>query len=57
MLLNQQDMPLRYFLVIGELTATSGFRFRIDVEEILSARGGLLIHPDLFAQANFRLFC
>ena|SRR5271169_3041438 len=45
------------FLFIGELTAKSRFSSRIDVEEILSGGGGLLIHPDRFARIDFRLFC
>lgn len=57
MLLNQQDVLLRYFQVIEELTAKSGFRSRVDSEDILSGGCDLLIHPELFAQTDFRWFC
>ena len=56
MLLNQQDVSLRYFLFIEELTAKSGFWFRIDVKDILSVGGGLLNYPALFVLTLIHLF-
>jgi hypothetical protein len=53
MLLNQRDVLLRAFLIIGELTAKSGFVPVIDV----SVGGGLLIHSALFVLTPFHLFC
>jgi hypothetical protein len=44
-----------HFLFIGELTAKSGFGSRIDVQDILSLGGGLLIHPALFVLTSTRL--